>query len=83
MISRAFVDGEPFEGGSSKGIHLFVGSGTFIPGFEEQLVGANKGQQVDVNVTFPEDYHSDTLKGKEALFKVTINEIKYKELQAG
>ena len=57
-----------------------MGSGTFIPGFEEQLVGATKGQQVDVRVTFPEDYHSDALKGKEALFKVTVNEIKFKQI---
>ena len=77
---QGFVDGEAFEGGTATGYTLVVGSGTFIPGFEEQLIGAEKGQQVDVKVTFPEDYHSDALKGKEALFKVTVNEIKYKEL---
>jgi len=77
---QGFVDGEPFEGGTATGYTLVVGSGTFIPGFEEQLIGAEKGQQVDVKVTFPEDYHHDALKGKEALFKVTVNEIKYKEL---
>lgn len=77
---EGFVDGEPFEGGKATGYTLVVGSGTFIPGFEEQLIGAEKGKQVDVKVTFPEDYHSEALKGKEALFKVTVNEIKYKEL---
>ncbi len=77
---EGFVDDQPFEGGSAKGYTLVVGSGTFIPGFEEQLVGATKGQQVDVRVTFPEDYHSDALKGKEALFKVTVNEIKFKQI---
>lgn len=77
---EGFVDGEAFEGGTAKGYTLVVGSGTFIPGFEEQLVGAAAGQQVEVKVTFPEDYHSDTLKGKEVLFKVTVNEIKYKEI---
>ena len=77
---QGFVDGEAFEGGTATGYTLVVGSGAFIPGFEEQLIGAEKGQQVDVKVTFPEDYHSDVLKGKEALFKVTVNEIKYKEM---
>ena len=77
---EGFVDGEAFEGGTAKGYTLVVGSGTFIPGFEEQLVGAAAGQQVEVKVTFPEDYHSDTLKGKEVLFKVTVNEIMYKEI---
>lgn len=77
---EGFIDDQPFEGGAAKGYTLVIGSGTFIPGFEEQLIGATKGQQVDVRVTFPEDYHSDALKGKEALFKVTVNEIKYKQL---
>ena len=57
-----------------------MGSNTFIPGFEEQLIGASLNQELDVNVTFPEDYHSEELKGKPAVFKVRINEIKYKEL---
>ncbi len=74
------VDGVKFEGGTAKGYTLVVGSGTFIPGFEDQLIGAELGSEVDVNVTFPEDYHSEDLKGKAALFKVKINEIKKKEL---
>lgn len=74
------IDGVPFKGGSAKGYTLVIGSGTFIPGFEEQLVGAARGSEVDVNVTFPEDYHSEDLKGKPALFKVKINEIKEKQL---
>lgn len=77
---EGYIDGEPFEGGSSKGYTLVVGSNTFIPGFEDQLVGASLNQELDVNVTFPEDYHSEQLKGKPAVFKVRINEIKYKEL---
>ena len=59
---------------------LTIGSGSFIPGFEEQLIGKNKDEEVDVNVTFPEDYHAEELKGKEALFKVTVKEVKTKEL---
>jgi trigger factor len=74
------VDGVPFQGGSAKGYTLVVGSGSFIPGFEEQLVGANLNDEVEVNVTFPEDYHSEDLKGKAAVFKVKINEIKLKQL---
>lgn len=74
------IDGVPFKGGSAKGYTLVIGSGTFIPGFEDQLIGATLGSEVDVNVTFPEDYHSEELKGKPALFKVKINEIKKKQL---
>lgn len=74
------VDGVPFEGGTSKGYTLVIGSGSFIPGFEEQLVGAALGSEVDVHVTFPEDYHQENLKGKAAEFKVKINEIKLKQL---
>ena len=77
---EGFVDDEPFEGGSAKGYTLVVGSGTFIPGFEEQLIGAETGKEIDVNVTFPEEYHSEDLKGKEAVFKVVVNEIKEKIL---
>ena len=77
---EGFVDDEPFEGGSAKGYTLVVGSGTFIPGFEEQLIGAETGKEIDVNVTFPEEYHSEDLKGKEAVFTVVVNEIKEKEL---
>lgn len=74
------VDGVPFKGGEAKGYTLVIGSGSFIPGFEEQLVGANLSDEIDVNVTFPEDYHSEELKGQAAVFKVKINEIKFKQL---
>ncbi len=74
------IDGVPFQGGEAKGYTLVVGSGTFIPGFEDQLIGANINDEIDVNVTFPEDYHSEELKGKPAVFKVKINEIKVKQL---
>ncbi|NLX64982.1 MAG: trigger factor [Clostridiaceae bacterium] len=74
------IDGVPFKGGEAKGYTLVIGSGTFIPGFEEQLIGANINDEVTVNVTFPDDYHSDDLKGKSAVFKVKINEIKLKQL---
>ena len=77
-----FVDGVPFEGGKGEDYPLTIGSGSFIPGFEEQLVGANIGEEVEVNVTFPEDYHAEDLKGKPAVFKCTVNEIKVKELPA-
>ncbi|NLY17911.1 MAG: trigger factor [Clostridiaceae bacterium] len=77
---KGFIDGEPFEGGEAEGITLVVGSGTFIPGFEEQLIGAEKGGEIEVNVKFPDDYHNEELKGKEAVFKVVVNEIKEKEL---
>ena len=77
---EGFIGGEPFEGGSAKGYTLVVGSNTFIPGFEEQLIGAALNQELEVNVTFPEDYHNENLKGKPAVFKVRINEIKYREL---
>lgn len=75
-----YVDGAQFDGGTAEGQTLEIGSGRFIPGFEEQLVGKNKGEEVDVVVTFPEEYHAEDLKGKEATFKVTIHEIKEKEL---
>ena len=74
------VEGVPFDGGKSENYDLVVGSHTFIPGFEEQLLGKNIGDNVDVNVIFPEEYHSEELKGKEALFKVKINSIKEKQL---
>ncbi|MEA4902364.1 trigger factor [Desulfitobacterium sp.] len=74
------VDGVAFEGGTAEGYELTVGSGTFIPGFEDQLIGAQIGKEVDVNVTFPEEYHVEDLKGKEALFKVTVHKINRKEL---
>lgn len=74
------VDGVPFDGGTANGYTLIIGSNTFIPGFEEQLVGVDLNGEVDVNVTFPEDYHSEELKGKAAVFKVKLNEIKFKQL---
>lgn len=75
-----YVDGEQFEGGQAEGYDLEIGSGMFIPGFEEQLVGLNTGDEKDVKVTFPEEYHAEELAGKEATFKVKINEIKYKNV---
>ncbi|KMZ55640.1 trigger factor [Dorea sp. D27] len=77
---EGFVDGTPFEGGKGENYPLTIGSNSFIPGFEEQLVGAETGKEIDVNVTFPEDYHAEDLKGKEAVFKCTVHEIKAKEL---
>jgi len=77
---KGFVDGEAFEGGEGKNHNLVIGSGQFIPGFEEQLIGVEKNKEIDVNVTFPEGYGSDKLSGKPAVFKVTVNEIKVKEL---
>jgi trigger factor len=77
---EGFVDEVPFEGGKGENYELTIGSGTFIPGFEEQLVGAKIGESKDVNVNFPEDYNAEDLKGKSAIFKVTVKEIKTKEL---
>ncbi|MBQ1496057.1 MAG: trigger factor [Bacilli bacterium] len=77
---EGFVDGVAFEGGKGENYSLTIGSNTFIPGFEDQLVGHKAGEEVDVNVTFPEEYHSEELKGKKALFKVMIHEVKTKEL---
>ena len=77
---EGFVDGVAFEGGKGENYPLTIGSGAFIPGFEEQLVGAEIGKEVEVNVTFPEDYQAEELKGKAAVFKCTIKEIKEKEL---
>lgn len=74
------VDGEEFEGGQAEGYDLEVGSGSFIPGFEEQLEGMKTGEEKDVVVTFPEEYHAEELAGKEATFKTKVNEIKYKEV---
>ena len=75
-------DGEKFEGGSAKDYRLVLGSGNFIPGFEDQLVGAEVGSTVDVNVTFPEDYHAENLRGKKATFKVTVKAIQEKDVPA-
>lgn len=79
---EGFVDGVPFEGGKGENYPLTIGSGAFIPGFEEQLIGAEIGKEVEVNVTFPEDYQAEELKGKAAVFKCTVREIKEKELPA-
>ena len=79
---EGFVDGVAFEGGKGENYPLTIGSGTFIPGFEEKLIGAQIGQEVEVDVTFPEDYHAQELKGKAAIFKCTVKEIKEKELPA-
>lgn len=77
---EGFVDGEPFEGGKGTDYSLTIGSHSFIDTFEDQLIGKNIGDKVEVNVTFPEEYHVEELKGKPALFKVEIKEIKMKEL---
>lgn len=77
---EGFCDGVAFEGGKGENFDLKLGSGQFIPGFEDQLVGKSIGDEVDVNVTFPKEYHEEKLKGKPALFKVKINGIKVQEL---
>lgn len=77
---EGFVDGVAFEGGKGTDYPLTIGSGAFIPGFEEQLVGAELGKEVEVNVSFPEEYHAKELAGKPAVFKCTVKEIKIKEL---
>ncbi|MGI6334711.1 MAG: trigger factor [Saccharofermentanales bacterium] len=77
---EGFLDEVPFEGGKGASYDLRIGSNTFIPGFEEQLIGHNAGESFDIDVTFPEDYANEELKGKAVVFKVTINEIKTREL---
>ena len=77
---EGFVDGEAFEGGKGENYPLTIGSGSFIPGFEEQLVGAEAEKEVEVKVTFPEEYHAEELKGKDAVFKCTVHEIKVKQI---
>ncbi len=77
---EGFVDGVAFDGGKGENYELELGSNSFIPGFEDQLIGKNAGDEVDVNVTFPEEYHEASLAGKPALFKVKIHEVKVKEL---
>ena len=79
---EGFVDGKPFEGGKGEKHNLTLGSGQFIPGFEAQIVGHNPGDEFDVVVTFPEDYHAKDLAGKEATFKTVLHEIKFNELPA-
>ena len=73
---EGFVDGKPFEGGKGENYSLKIGSGTFIPGFEDQLIGLKALDEKDVKVTFPEDYHAEDLKGKDAVFKVKVIEVK-------
>lgn len=77
---EGFVDGVAFAGGKGENYPLTIGSGAFIPGFEDQLIGAEIGKEVEVKVTFPADYHAEDLAGKEAVFKCTVKEIKEKEL---
>ena len=72
---EGFVDGEAFEGGKAEGSDLVIGSGSMIPGFEEGLIGAKAGEDTELNVTFPEDYQSSDLAGKDALFKVKVNSV--------
>ena len=76
------VDGEEFDGGQAEGYDLEIGSGSFIPGFEEQIEGMKTGDEKDVVVTFPEEYHAEELAGKEATFKTKVNEIKFKDVPA-
>ena len=75
-----YLNGEPFDGGKSENYPLELGSNTFIPGFEDQIVGMKKGEEKDIIVTFPEDYPAENLKGKEVIFKVKVNEVKTKQL---
>lgn len=77
-----YVDGKPFEGGKAEKYNLTLGSGQFIQGFEEQIVGKNIGDEFDVNVTFPAEYHAAELAGKPAVFKIKLHEIKFNELPA-
>lgn len=77
---EGFIDGVAFPGGKGENYNLLIGSGTFIPGFEEQLIGAEVGRETEVNVQFPAEYHNNDLAGKKALFKVKVNMIKRKEL---
>lgn len=77
---KGFIDDEAFEGGEGTSYPLQIGSGSFIPGFEEQLLGAKAGDERDVTVKFPEEYHAENLAGKEAVFKVKVNDVKRKEL---
>ncbi|MFD0678843.1 MULTISPECIES: trigger factor [unclassified Paenibacillus] len=79
---EGFVDGVAFEGGQAEKYSLEIGSGSFIPGFEEQVIGLNKGEDKDITVSFPENYHSEDLKGKEAVFKIHLHDIKRKNLPA-
>jgi trigger factor len=75
---EGFIDGEPFEGGKAENFALLLGSGQFIPGFEDQLVGVKRDDEVEINVTFPENYGGEALAGKDAMFKVKVNQIQVK-----
>lgn len=77
---KGYVDGEAFDGGEAKDYRLEIGSHTFIEGFEDQIVGMKKGEERDINVKFPENYHAENLKGKPAVFKVKLNKVEKKEL---
>lgn len=77
---EGFLEGVPFDGGKGEDYELEIGSGTFIPGFEDQLIGKSKGENVDVNVTFPEEYHAEELKGKAVVFKVAVKDVREKQL---
>ena len=77
---EGFCGGVAFDGGKAEGYDLTIGSGSFIPGFEEQIIGHSAGESFDITVTFPEQYHSDDLAGKEAIFKITLNSIKFNQL---
>ncbi|MBR3118475.1 trigger factor [Oceanobacillus profundus] len=77
---EGFLDGEAFEGGKGENHSLEIGSGSFIPGFEEKLIGKEAGEETEIEITFPEEYHAENLAGKDAVFKVKIHEIKSKEL---
>ncbi|KEO81150.1 trigger factor [Tumebacillus flagellatus] len=80
MDFKGFVNGEAFEGGEADNYQLEIGSGLFIPGFEEQLVGMKKGEEKDINVNFPEEYHVKALAGQPAVFKIKLNDVKRKQL---
>ena len=77
---EGFKDGVAFDGGKGENYPLEIGSNTFIPGFEEQLIGLKAGEEKDINVTFPEDYASEDLKGQPVVFKIKVNEVKTKQL---
>lgn len=77
---EGFKDGVPFDGGKAENYSLEIGSNTFIPGFEEQVIGLKTGDKKDIEVTFPEEYHSEDLKGKKVIFKIEVNEVKTKEI---
>ena len=79
---QGLLDGVPFEGGTAQGHELVLGSGAFIPGFEDQVVGMKIGEEKDMNVTFPENYHSEELAGKPVVFKVKLNSLREKEVPA-